>query len=250
MRLINRALHALRYHRWAFAIFALIAAASAGAILIQTAAVMNQANLQGFTHRLTGLNQTAGRSLIRTVTAAYQTLDHQYQLTWWASFGVVLLFSAGFGWVMAVRRKSETLTYLTMGKSSWNVALQAMLEAAIVFTVAYWLAAGLLTLLADPLTGWLHGLNASALTDTLADRVSKSTFSRIMTKLFAHKVTGFNGSGLMAPHPGPAAQTLVGSLPGYGLGLLASILGTGVTTGLHAACLRWQMAHQRVQALA
>lgn len=250
MRLINRALHALRYHRLAYAVFALIAAASAGAILIQTAAVMNQANLQGFTQRLTGLNRTAGKPLILTVTAAYQTLDRQYQLTWWVCFAVLLLVAAGFGWIMAIQRRSETLTYLGMGKSSWNVALQAMLEAAIVFTVAYWLAAGVLTLLANPLTGWLHSLNASALTDTLADRVSKSTFSRIMAKLFAHKVTGFNGSGLMAPHPGPAAQTLVGSLPGYGLGLTASILGTGITTGLHARWLRWQMAHQRVQALA
>ncbi|MCX2455408.1 hypothetical protein [Lacticaseibacillus nasuensis] len=235
MRFVERALNALWYHRRAYAVLVILAGGvAAGAILLATATMMNQVNLAGFLHRIAGLNHTAGRPLQRIVTQAYHTIGSHYTLAWWACMGSLALIGVGFSLLQRKRRRTEITAYLVMGKSGWNIAAQAACEALIAFTLGFWLVVAGLAVISAGVTNWLQDLNHQLMDATLRSQVSAGTVAKIMQKLFAHKVTEFNGTGLMLPHPDQPPRLLAGVWRTYFVGAGALMLSIGVAAGIGA----------------
>ena len=202
MRFIERAIKALSYHRWLYCASALVVF---GFTLISVSLLTaNQLNLNsqtGFNTRLNQFDTDALRSakhLVAQVTAAYTQVSAQYQTWWWDCVIGLAIIAAGFALGAAHHRRQETTAYLLVGKHPVDIIAQYLLENVITFTVGFVAALAIALCLTRILDSQLIKLNLRLLDTHLSNQVSATTYRKLTTQLFAHRITDFSGGDLVS----------------------------------------------------
>lgn len=248
MRFLERTLSAIGYHRRAYVgefigamLFCILS------IILLTSQSISHMLRQEFLNRLSqlaGQTSSASTTVLTAVKNGYLTLNQQYQLAWWGLIGATMLLSFGFALWFSRHRAQETEAYLLLGKSTWAIGGQYLLESLLIFVLAF-MATSVLGLLVGSLVG-AHLVDPirAALGRAISSKVTAGNWKQAVTHLFQHQLTGFSGEGLFVPGPPPGGLNQGTQLAG---GFTTLLSGGLALAGGQALALWGQLWHQKRQ---